>query len=117
MVGSVPLVGKLAYWHIGRGTSKREDLWNRRLKKHKARLRKIFERYESASDKQAYLKAHRKEIGEHRRVGKFQGKLNKLRRLSNELKSREETPNLKKRIDQVENRRTEMIKEYLKKGE
>jgi len=62
-----------------------------------------------------FMLEHRKELVEHKRVNKFQGKLNKYRKIINKLKSREETPSILKRIGQLENRRTELIKKYLEK--
>lgn len=114
LTASIPLLGKLAYWHLGRGTSKRDDLWDRRFRKHKARLKKIKERHDRSKNKAAYSRDNLKDLLEYKRANKFQGKLNKSRRVINELTSREETPTILKRIKQVENRRTEMIKQYLK---
>jgi len=115
VLGSVPILGKLAYWHIGRGVGKRGDLWDRRLRKHKARLKTVKEKYDRSKDKMEFMLEHRKELVEHKRVNKFQGKLNKYRKIINKLKSREETPAILKRIGQLENRRTELIKKYLEK--
>tara|TARA_Y100000310_G_scaffold343453_1_gene451150 strand:- start:6717 stop:10994 length:4278 start_codon:yes stop_codon:yes gene_type:complete len=112
-LSSVPIVGKVLYWWVGRGTSKRDDLWDRRLRKYKGRLKKTKERYERSKDKSAYLRAHMKELRAYRNVNKFQGRLNKYRKRINELKGREETHSIVKRIKQLEKRRTEMIKMYL----
>jgi hypothetical protein len=95
VIGSIPVVGKLAYWHIGRGTSKRESLWDRRLRKYKSKLNKINDNLDKSKDKGAFKQKYRKELRELRLVNKFQGELNAYR----------------KRI----NPRTEMIRNYLKK--
>jgi len=113
IVGSIPLVGKLAYWHIGRGTSKREDLWNRRLTKHKAKVRKVKEKFDTAQNKMEFMRDHKEELAEYNRVNRFQGTLNKYRHMSNVLKSQPETPTRVKRIKQLETKRTKLIKDYL----
>ena len=79
VLGSVPVIGKLAYWHIGRGTSKREDLWDRRLRKRKAKLNKINDRFKTSKNKAQFRQAHREELAELRRLNRFQGRLNKYR--------------------------------------
>jgi len=112
---SIPLLGKLAYWHIGRGTKKRGDLWDRRFRKLRSRLKETNERYLQSQDKAAFRQKHRGDLAEHRRLNKFQGRLNKYRRRINNLKSREETAFTKKRIKELEDRRTELIKRYLNK--
>jgi len=115
IVGSIPLVGKLAYWHIGRGQHKRKDLWDRRLSKHKSRVRKVKEQYDKSKQKLEFRQSHAAELAEYRRVNRFQGGLNKLRRRINKMKSKPKTPALKARISQLEKQRSESIKRYLNK--
>jgi len=91
ILGSIPLVGKLAYWHIGRGTRKREDLWNRRFRKHRARFKKIKDQYDRSKDKKAFYGRHKKELIEYRSVNRYQGTLNEYRKHINRLRSLEET--------------------------
>jgi hypothetical protein len=113
MVGSIPLVGKLAYWHIGRGTHKRDDLWNKRLRDKKSNLNKVKDQYERAEDKIAFRAEHRADLIELRRIGRLQGILNKYRKRINKLKSLEDTKEIRERIQRLELKRTELIKRYL----
>lgn len=117
VIGSIPVVGKLAYWHIGRGTSKREDLWNRRLRKRKAKLNEIKDRYEKTENKTAFIQKHREELTELKIINGLQGRLNEYRKRINKLKSAEESPKRKKLIQELENKRTELIKKFLKRTE
>lgn len=114
MLGSVPVVGKLAYWHIGRGTRKKEDLWDRRLSKKKSKLKKIKEEFDKAENKDAYRRTHWKELVEYREIQTLQNKANKKRREINKLKSKPESARLKKLIQTKEKERTELIKTYIK---
>ena len=116
VIGSIPVVGKLAYWHIGRGTSKREDLWNRRLRKQKAKLNKIKDGLEKTKNKTEYRRKHRLELRKLRQVNELQGELNDYRKRINRLKSMKEIPARKKRIQMLEVRRTELIKKFLKRN-
>ena len=115
MVRSVPVFGKLIYWHLGRGRSKREDLWNRRLRKRKAKLNEINDKLEKAKDKRAFRFKHIKELRELEQVNALQGKLNQKRKRINHLKSLKETTFRKKEIQRLEVERTNMIKEFLNK--
>ena len=113
MLSSAPIVGKLAYWHYGRGTSKREDLWDRRLRKHKAKLKKVKDKFEKAKNKAEFRRENRDAINELRKVNRFQGRLNMYRKRINRLKSKSESRANNLRIQELEKKRTEMIKVYL----
>ena len=117
VTASIPVIGKLYYWHMGRGTSKREELWDRRFSKKRAALKDIQEGYEAADNKFEYIKKHRKELVEYKRTGKLQGKLNKMRKIINKMKkSKNQTEELKARTEKLENARTEIIKKYFKEN-
>ena len=113
VVGSIPVVGKLAYWHIGRGVSKRGDLWDRRWRKRKAKLNKVQDKLEKSKDKRTFRREHRGEIRELRQINQLQGRLNSYRKRINRLKSKEETIARKKLIQRLETKRTSLIKEFL----
>lgn len=117
VVASIPLIGKLAYWHLGRGTSKRKDIWDIRWAKHKSEFTEVHEKYEKAQNKEQFLREHKDEIVEYHRMNRVQGRLNSFRKIINQLKSRpDQTDSIKKRIEQLETRRTEMIKTYLERS-
>ena len=116
ILASVPVAGKLVYWHYGRGASKREDLWDRRLRKYKAKLNKTKDKLDKAKNKVAFKREHKKELLALRKVNKFQGKLNSYRKRINRIKSRAETKAGKLRIQQLEKKRTNMIKKFLDKN-
>jgi len=115
VIGSIPILGKLAYWHLGRGTSKREDLWDRRWRKHKAGLNKTKDRLETAKDKNKFRREHRKEFRGLHEMNKMQGHLNRLKKRINWLKSLDESKNTKLRIQKLGSARTRMIKNFLSK--
>lgn len=115
LLASVPIVGKLAYWHIGRGASKREDLWDRRLRKYKAKLNEVQDAFERSKDKAVFLENNGNALTELRLVNKFQGRLNLDRKRINKLKSLPETKELKKSIQRLEKERTDKIRRWLKR--
>jgi len=91
-------------------------LWDRRFRKRKSRLTKVMEQYERSKNKREFSAKHKNELFEYKRIHKFQGKLSKYRRTINLLKGRDEqTPAIKKRIKDLEQKRIELIKKYLNK--
>ncbi|MGP8338071.1 MAG: hypothetical protein ACT6FC_07530, partial [Methanosarcinaceae archaeon] len=114
-LASVPLAGKLTYWWYGRGTTKREDLWDKRLRKHKSKLNDVKDKLEKSKNKFEFKQKNRDALIELRRVNKFQGKINVYRKRINRLKSLKETKSNKLRMQELEKKRTDMIKSYLKK--
>lgn len=114
-LSSVPHFGKLSYWHAGRGESKRDDLWDKRLNKRKTELEDVKQGYESSDNKSEYIAKYRTELEELRLLKKFKVRINKIKVRINRLKSLEETANRKTLIADLQLKRTEMIKEFLKK--
>jgi hypothetical protein len=115
-LASVPVVGKLAYWHMGRGTSKRSDLWDRRLSKRKKKLNIIKDDLEKSKDKRAFRSKHKKQLFELKKLNRLQGRLNSKRKRINQLKSRKESEKIKQRIMKLEKARTKLIKDYFDKN-
>jgi len=115
-IESIPIVGKLAYWHLGRGSNNENELWDIRLNKEKARLNKVNDRLERSDNKSKFYLENRADIAERKRINKMQGKLNALRKKSNQLKKMKQTQEIEQRIEKLETARTEIIKKYFKKG-
>lgn len=113
-VSSIPILGKLAYWHMGRGTSKRMDLWDRRFNKRKKKMEDFNEKLEKAKNKQEFRSNNRKQLVEMARTKSMKSKLSKNRRQINILKSREDSKGNRKLIQGLEARRVNMIKDFLK---
>lgn len=114
-LASIPVVGKLAYWHMGRGLHKRGDLWDRRFSKEKKKLNKIKDGLDESKDKKKYVSKHRKEILILRRVNKIQGKLNKFRKRINQIKGLKDTKKNRTVIINLEKQRVLLITNYFKK--
>ncbi len=114
-LASLPVVGKLAYWHMGRGVEKRGDLWSRRLNKLSKKLKDVRQGYDESADRQAYAKKYRKELAKYRKLKNFKSKISKIKRRINKLKKMVQTEARSQTINRLEKRRVDMIKEYLKK--
>ncbi|HUU53110.1 MAG TPA: hypothetical protein VMW44_00550, partial [Candidatus Bathyarchaeia archaeon] len=111
ITSSIPLLGKLAYWHIGRGVSKRGDLWDRRLSQEKRGLEKIKEGLETTTDKRAYIAKHRKDLQRLKKLNSIQGRLNSYKSKMNKLKK---IGGREAEIERLRKARADTIKNILK---
>lgn len=115
-IGSIPVIGKLAYWHLGKGKNKRSDLWDRRLRKAKRKLKSVAEGYEESDNKSEYRRKHSSKLKRYRSLNNLQGRLNALKKRINAYKSRRQTKETKIKIQNLEERRIQMIKKFLNSG-
>lgn len=113
VVGSIPLVGKLAYWHMGRGVSKRGELWDLRWRRKKRELMSVKQRLDESDDPIGFRLRHRTELAELNRMNQIQGQLNAWRRRINQLKKMGMTAARESTIEKLKKRRIDLIKRIL----
>ena len=109
---SIPVIGKLAYWHLGRGKRSEVELWNHRLSKERSRLENIKDKTEGDS---SLIQEYRVELARLRKLNRLQGKLNKKRRIINKMENLQKKTGVdySKRIKEIEDSRTAMIKAFV----
>ena len=109
---SVPVVGKLAYWHLGRGKDAHRDLWEIRFSKERRRLEEIKERVEENPD---LASKYRQEMRRLKAFRRAQYRINQMKSASNKLRQAERRTgsDYSARIDAVEQRRIAAIKRFL----
>lgn len=109
---SVPVVGKLAYWHLGRGKDAHRDLWEIRFSKERRRLEEIKERVEENPD---LASKYRQEMRRLKAFRRAQYRINQMKSASNKLRQTERRTgsDYSARIDAVEQRRIAAIKRFL----
>ena len=112
MLGSLPIIGKLMYWHMGRGKGKRKDLWDIRWSKKKKKLKALNERYEQSKNKFKFKQKH-PEWKDYGAMVQKQKEISRRTKRINALKSQEETKIIKKKIERLEKQRQESIKKFL----
>jgi hypothetical protein len=88
-----------------------------KFSKEKKRVKEIAEGLEDAEDKAAYRQQHAEDIRLHRQIQSLQPRLNKLQRRINELKERDKTPKREALIETLEQRRTDLVRQFLKRQE
>lgn len=111
-VDSIPVVGKLYYWHLGRGAENKESIAEQDFKKLGKDVREFKKRLESNTDKRAFVQANISEYRQMKRHENVQGNLNKYTSLINKLKKVPQTENVKRRINQLEERKEQIMTRY-----
>jgi len=110
-LASVPLIGKLAYWHMGRGQISEMELYEKRLAKEKKSLAQIKDRVEVDNTLRG---KYQPELTKLRRINNFQSVLNENKKRINLVKKREKLgADVGDRVEVLQNKRTEMIKSFL----
>ena len=111
-VDSIPVVGKLYYWHLGRGAENKESIAEQDFKKLGKDVREFKKRLENNTDKRAFVQANMSEYRQMKRHENVQGNLNKYTSLINKLKKVPQTENVKRRINQLEERKEQIMTRY-----
>ncbi len=111
-VDSIPVVGKLYYWHLGRGAKNKESIAEQDFKKLGKDVREFKKRLENNTDKRSFVQANISEYRQMKRHENVQGNLNKYTALINKLKKVPQTENVKRRINQLEERKEQIMTRY-----
>ena len=111
-VDSIPVGGKLYYWHFGKGTELKQSSAEQDFKKEGKDVRSFKDRLDNATDKRAFIQANMNEFQTVKRHENMQGNLNKITVLINRLKKVTQTENVKRRINQLESRKEQMYQRY-----
>ena len=111
-VESIPIAGKLYYWHYGRGSENRPSINEQEFKDLTKDVKKFKKKFEDAKDKRLFLQSNLDQFRQMKQVEKFQTILNKNKTLINKLKDMEQTTNVRKRISQLEQRREMLYQQF-----
>lgn len=112
VVSSVPIVGKLAYWHMGRGSHNRKDYAEIRFTDKKKRLTDIKEKVDT--DPKLRMK-YRREMAEYRRLHEVANKTTQQKKEINKVKLLEKQTgrDYSARIERMEKARLAEMERYL----
>lgn len=114
-VESIPVVGKLYYWHYGRGSEKKLSLAEQEFNKLKKETNKFKNQFDKAGDKREFLRSNIDQFRQMKMVDSMQGSLNRNKALINKLKDMPQTPNIQKRIAQVKRQRDLMLENFFQR--
>jgi hypothetical protein len=115
VMDSVPIGGKLYYWHFGRGSEKRPTLNEQEFKKLKKKTDKFRDKFEDADDKRLFLQTNIDQFRQMKMIESMQNSLNKNKASINKLKDMDQTLNVQKRIAQLKQRRELMLENFFQR--
>ncbi len=101
-VDSIPLFGKLWYWHYGRGSQLKRTLNEQDFSKVGKKVRKFQKQLDKAINKRLFLQTHPTEFKQMMLYKNISKSLNKNKKMINSLKKLKQTPLILKRIGQLE---------------
>lgn len=112
-IDSIPGGGKLYYWHYGRGATKKSTLAEQEFKKLKKDSSKFKKKLDKAEDKRLFMQANIEDFRQSKIVDNMQSSLNKTQALISKLKDMPQTPNVTKRIGQLNQQKEVMLERFL----
>lgn len=114
---SVPIAGKLLYWHMGRGAEYKESIAEQEFKKAGKAANLFKKQLENSKDKRLFLQANLNDFRQMKLHENSQSSLNKIQATINKLEKIEQTTNVVKRIGQLNNHKERIMIDYLKRTE
>jgi len=109
---SIPVAGKLAYWHWGRGSEYKESIAEREFKEA-GKAAKLFKtQLENSKDKRLFLQSNLNDFKQMKLHENFQTQINGITQTINKLEKMNQTTNVVKRIGQLKNKKEEFMKRY-----
>ncbi len=112
-VDSIPGVGRLYYWHFGRGADKRKSIAEQDFANLKKDSTKFKKKLKKADNKRLFLQTNIEDFRLSKIVDNMQASLNNNKALINRLKEMPETQNIRKRIGQLEHQREVMLTRFM----
>jgi len=109
---SLPFIGKLAYWRVGRGTEYRPSIEEQDFREAGKRFRSFKKNFEESDDKRLFLHTNIDEFKQMKIYENFANSVKGLTTLINKLKKLEQTTNVRKRIGQLTERQNQLRQRY-----
>ena len=112
IVESLPVIGKLAYWHVGRGTEYKKSIPEQDFKKAGSEARLFKRKLENAENKRLFLQSNLNDFKKMKIHDNIQTSINNIQQTINKLEKLEQTPNVRKRLGQLEERKEKIFQSY-----
>ena len=111
-IESIPIGGKLYYWHYGRGSGLKKTQEEKDFSKAGKPIRKFKKQFENADDPRLFAQSNLAEFKQMKLYNNFQSALSRNQAVINKLEKLEQTANVRKRLGQLENQRKQLIDRY-----
>ena len=105
-------MGKLYYWHLGRGKDNRDSVEEKDFTRDAKEFRKFNKEFEESEDKRLFLQTNLEMFRQKKLYDNFNKALRGNKKTIDKLKDIEQTPNVRKRLSQLEQQRNDLIRRY-----
>jgi len=113
IVDSLPIVGKLYYWHYGRGEENKKSLAEKDFSEATKAADLFKKQLENSTDKRTFIEANLDRFKQMKLQENFQAALNRNKAVINKLEKLPSTENVQMRLGQLKNQRELILKKYL----
>lgn len=112
IVESIPIAGKLYYWHYGRGTDYKKSSNEQEFSKVGKEVNIFKRQLENSEDKRTFLNSNLDKFKQMKLHENFQASLNRNQAVINKLKDLEQTTNVRERLGQLQQQREMILNKY-----
>ena len=112
---SIPVVGKLVYWQIGRGTTKHKELSEIRFTKEKQKLNDVKDELEQldGDEKKQFYSEHKADLWRLKQAGRVQASANRLKEIINKQRAMPKSDEREAIISNLESKRDAVISRFV----
>ena len=112
IVESIPIAGKLYYWHYGRGEDYKKSSNEQEFGKGSKEVDIFKKQLENSEDKRTFLNSNLDGFKQMKVHENFQSALNRNQAVINKLKKIDQTTNVRERLGQLQQQREVILKRY-----
>ena len=112
IVESIPIAGKLYYWHYGRGEDYKKSSNEQEFGKVSKEVDIFKKQLENSEDKRTFLNSNLDGFKQMKLHENFQSALNRNQAVINKLKKIDQTTNVRERLGQLQQQREVILKRY-----
>ena len=112
IIDSIPGLGKLYYWHHGRGSDLKKSISEKEFTKASKDSRLFKKQLENSDDKRFFIESNLDRFKQMNLQKNFQAALNRNKAVINKLEKIPSTENIQTRLGQLKAQREQILKRY-----
>ena len=112
IIDSIPGIGKLYYWHYGRGAENKQSIAEKEFKEASKDARLFKKQLENSQDKRLFIESNLDRFKQAKLQENFQSSLSRNEAVINKLKKIPSTENVQTRLGQLKSQREQILKRY-----
>jgi hypothetical protein len=113
IIDSIPVAGKLYYWHAGRGAKNKQSIAEQEFKKASIDARLFKKQLENSQDKRLFIESNIDRFKQSKLQENFQAALHKNKAKINKLEKLPSTVNVQTMLGQYKAQREQIMQSYL----